>query len=62
MCACVWRCVLVFGENNIVLYLVGRAHEDVVGDFPEGQSQVDDIILCAAALGEVADVDDPSCD
>lgn len=45
-----------------MLYLVGRAHEDVVGDFPEGQSQVDDIILCAAALGEVADVDDPSCD
>ncbi|TNN62143.1 hypothetical protein EYF80_027633 [Liparis tanakae] len=41
---------------------MSRAHEKVVGDFAKGQSQVDDIIFCAAALGEVADVDDsPSC-
>jgi len=41
---------------------MSRAHEKVVGDFAKGQSQVDDIILCAVALGEVADVDDsPSC-
>lgn len=37
---------------------MGRAHEDVVGDFAERQPQVDDIILCAAAFREVADVND----
>lgn len=37
---------------------MGRAHEDVVGDFAEGQPQVDDIILRAAAFREVADVND----
>lgn len=37
---------------------MGGAHEDVVGDFAKGQAQVDDIILCAAAIREVADVDD----
>ena len=42
-------------------YLVSGAHEDVVGDFAKRQSQVDDIILGAAALGKVADVDDSSC-
>lgn len=37
---------------------MGRAHEDVVGDFAERQPQVDDIILRAAAFREVADVND----
>lgn len=37
---------------------MGRAHEDVVGDFAKWQSQVDDIILCAAAFREVADMND----
>lgn len=32
------------------------AHQNVVGDLAEGQSQVDDVILRAAAFGEVADV------
>lgn len=40
--------------NN--MHLMGRAHEDVVGDFAERQPQVDDIILRAAAFREVADV------
>ena len=39
---------------------MGRAHENVVGDFAKGQSQVDDIVLCAAAFREVADVNDSS--
>lgn len=38
---------------------MGGAHEDVVGDFAKGYSQVDDIILSAAAFREVADVNDP---
>lgn len=37
-------------------YLVRGAHQNVVGDLAKGQSQVDDIILGAAAFGEVADV------
>ena len=37
---------------------MGRTHEDVIGDFAEGQSQVDDIVFGAAAFWEVADVDD----
>lgn len=43
------------------LYLMGRAHEDVVGDFAKGYSQINDIILCAAAFREVADVNDSAC-
>lgn len=39
-------------------YLMCGAHQNVVGDLPKGQSQVDDIILGAAAFGEVADVND----
>lgn len=42
----------------VVSYLVCGAHEDVVGDFAEGQAQVNDIVLGAAALQEVTDVDD----
>lgn len=34
----------------VVSYLVCGAHEDVVGDFAEGQAQVNDIVLGAAAL------------
>lgn len=37
---------------------MGGAHEDVVGDFAEWYSEVDDIILRAAAFREVADVND----
>ncbi len=37
---------------------MGGAHKDVVGDFAKWKSQVDDIILRAAAFREVADVDD----
>lgn len=37
-----------------------RAHEDVVGHFAEGKSQVDDVILRAAALREVTDVHNAS--
>lgn len=40
------------------LYLMRRAHEDVVGHFSEGYTQVDDVILSAAALRQVTDVDD----
>lgn len=39
---------------------MGRAHQDVVGDFPERYSQVDDVILRTAALREVADVNNAS--
>lgn len=38
-------------------YLVCGTHEDVVGDFAEGQAQINDIVLGAAALGEVTDMD-----
>lgn len=41
-------------------YLMGGAHQDVVGDLAKGQSQVDDIILRAAAFRKVADVDHSS--
>lgn len=37
-------------------YLIRRLHEDVISDFAKGQSQVDDVILSAAALREIADV------
>lgn len=37
---------------------MGGAHEDVVGDFAEGQAEVNNIVLGAAALREVTDVDD----
>lgn len=40
---------------------MGRAHKNVVGDFAKRYSQVDDIILCAAAFREVADVNDAAC-
>lgn len=43
------------------MYLMGGAHEDVVGDFSKHQSQVDDIILCAAAFRKVADVNNSAC-
>lgn len=36
------------------------AHEDVVGHFAEGKSQVDNVVLRAAALREVTDVHDAS--
>lgn len=39
-------------------YLVCGSHEDIVGDFAEGKAQVNNIVLGAAALGEVTDVDD----
>lgn len=32
------------------------AHQDVVGDLAEGQPQVDDVVLRAAAFRKVADV------
>lgn len=35
-----------------------RPHENVIGNFAKGYSQVDDISLRAAALREVAYVDD----
>lgn len=38
-----------------------RSHQNVVGDFAEGQSQVDDIILRAASFRKVADVNDTAC-
>ena len=44
----------------IYRYLVCWAHEDVVGNLPEGQSQIDDIALCAATFWEVADMDNTS--
>lgn len=34
------------------------SHQNVVGDFAEGQAQVDDIILCTASLRKIADVND----
>lgn len=37
-------------------YLIGRLHEDVIGDLSKGQPQVNDVILSAAAFGEIADV------
>lgn len=37
-------------------YLISGFHEDIVGDLPKWEAQVNDIILCAASLGEVADV------
>lgn len=37
-------------------YLISGFHEDIVGDLPKWKAQVNDIILCAASLGEVADV------
>lgn len=37
-------------------YLISRFHEDIVGDLPKREAQVNDIILCAASLREVTDV------
>lgn len=37
-------------------YLISRLHEDVIGDFPKGQPQVNDVILSAASFWEIADV------
>lgn len=37
-------------------YLISGFHEDIVGDLPKRKAQVNDIVLCAASLGEVADV------
>lgn len=37
-------------------YLMSGAHQNVVGDLAKRQSQVDDIILRAAAFRKVADV------
>lgn len=39
-----------------VQYLISRFHEDIVGDLSKGEAQVNDIILCAASLREVANV------
>lgn len=44
-----------------VLYLMGGAHQNVVGDFSKRYSQVDDVILCTAALRQVADVNNSAC-
>lgn len=38
-------------------YLISRLHEDVISDLAKGQPQVNDVILCAASLRQVADVD-----
>lgn len=38
-------------------YLISRLHEDVISDLAKGQPQVNDVILCAASLWQVADVD-----
>lgn len=46
------------GDAALMRYLVCGAHEDVVGDLAEGQTQVDHIVLGAAALREVTDVHD----
>lgn len=37
-------------------YLISGFHEDIVGDLPKREAQVNDIILCAASFREVADV------
>lgn len=50
-------CYSLFTELTL-WYLMGGAHQDVVGDLAEGQSQVDDVILRAAAFRKVADVND----
>lgn len=39
-----------------VQYLISRFHEDIVGDLSKWEAQVNDIILCAASLREVANV------
>lgn len=41
---------------HVEAYLIRRLHEDVISDFAKGQSQVNDVILRAAALREIADV------
>lgn len=41
---------------RMLWYLMCGAHQNVVGDLAERQSQVDDIILRAAAFRKVADV------
>lgn len=38
-------------------YLISWLHEDIISDLAKGQPQVDDVILCAASLRQVADVD-----
>lgn len=38
-------------------YLISGFHEDIVSDLPKREAQVNDIILRAASLGEIADVD-----
>lgn len=48
-------------SQRLHAYLMGGAHEDVVGDFSKHQSQVDDIILGAAAFRKVADVNNTAC-
>lgn len=40
---------------------MGRAHEDVVGDFAKGKSEVDDIIFCAASFREITNVNHSPC-
>lgn len=37
-------------------YLISGFHEDIVGDLPKRKAQVNDIVLCAASLRQVADV------
>lgn len=38
-------------------YLISWLHEDIISDLAKGQPQVNDVILCAASLRQVADVD-----
>lgn len=37
-------------------YLISRLHEDVISDLSKGQPQVNDVILRAASLRQIADV------
>lgn len=46
--------------RNAQTYLISRLHEDVIGDFPKGQPQVNDVILSAASFWEIADVHHPA--
>lgn len=39
-----------------VQYLISRFHENIIGDLSKWEPQVNDIILCAASLREVANV------
>lgn len=47
-------------EGLCKAYLISWLHEDVISDLAKGQPQVNDVILRAAALREIADVHYPS--